>query len=214
MDFSAESDSDILWSNHIKTPSIMKKLERVEAGGVGFVSSFSSYWGKSTKYFVFIGSLLIVTLPVKSDHIQILKMRKSKCQKCSMSPQVELGFKPRAPKSPLCSLTQPSGNMSWLTGGPSCSPPGSVAPNPSSKQTGWLSQEMSCSSVSFRAEEEMQSCKHEGLSSTTKTHIWKNWWDWRNSSMGNAFATKPDHLSLIPGTRMTEGENHLLQVVV
>ena len=46
------------------------------------------------------GSSLMVIFPAKPAHIPVLKMRKSKCQNCSVSPQAELEFKPRIPKCP------------------------------------------------------------------------------------------------------------------
>ena len=46
------------------------------------------------------GSSLMVIFPAKPAHISVLKMRKSKCQNCSVSPQAELESKPRIPKCP------------------------------------------------------------------------------------------------------------------
>ena len=46
------------------------------------------------------GSSLMVIFPAKPAHIPVLKMRKSKCQNCSVSPQAELELKPRIPKCP------------------------------------------------------------------------------------------------------------------
>lgn len=42
-----------------------------------------------------------VTFPVEPAHTPVLKMRKWKCRESSVSPQVELGLRPRAPKSPV-----------------------------------------------------------------------------------------------------------------